>query len=436
VRIAYCTHGAGPPLVLVRGWISNLDLHWADPAYRRFFGALARHFRVVRYDMRANGRSDRRAPVGDLDTLTLDLEAVLSALDLDTCTLYGATYGGLIALTYAAQHPERVDRLILDGCYTRGEDVTTRARAQWLVSMLRDSPDVALQRVFSHYTNPDPEQADFRRAPAREFIDPERAAELYSLGFSVDVSGLLPDLHVPTLVLNRTKSSAVPFRQGRELAASLPDARFVALEGEAHHSWEGDADKGRLAVGEFLGVDLEADVEDPEASPSPIATVLFTDMQSSTAITERLGDTGAQELRRAHDAIVRSALAENSGRQIKHTGDGVFASFAAVSAALQCAIRIQQGVDAYAREHPDSPLGVYIGVNSGEPIAENEDLYGSSINLAARICDQADAGQILTSNVVRELMAGKEFRFADAGEFELKGFEKPVRLHELLWRQG
>ena len=163
-------------------------------------------------------------------------------------------------------------------------------------------------------------------------------------------------------------------------------------------------------------------------------TILFTDMESSTAITQRLGDAGAQEVRRTHNEIVRAALSDSGGTEIKHTGDGIMASFATASGALDCAIAIQRGVAAHKEEHPDSPLGVYVGLNAGEPIAEDGDLFGTSINLAARICDHAEAGQIVAADVVRQLAAGKQFLFSDLGETELRGFEDPVKLWELRWR--
>ena len=165
-----------------------------------------------------------------------------------------------------------------------------------------------------------------------------------------------------------------------------------------------------------------------------VHTILFTDMESSTALTERLGDAGAQEIRRAHNDIVRAALSANGGNEIKHTGDGIMASFSAASSALNCAIAIQRGIAAHREEHPDSPLAVYIGLNAGEPIAEDGDLFGTSINLAARICDHAEPAQILAADVVRQLAAGKDFLFSDRGGTELRGFEEPVRLYEVRWR--
>ena len=170
--------------------------------------------------------------------------------------------------------------------------------------------------------------------------------------------------------------------------------------------------------------------------PRGLVTILFTDMESSTALTRSLGDAQAHEIRRSHNSIVRNALKAHSGSEIKHTGDGIMASFPTASSALECAIAIQQGVASHVEEHPDSPLGVYVGLNAGEPIAEDDDLFGTSVDLAARLVDHAQPGQIIASDVVRQLAAGKNFLFADLGETELRGFEDPVKLWEVRWREN
>ena len=159
-------------------------------------------------------------------------------------------------------------------------------------------------------------------------------------------------------------------------------------------------------------------------------------MESSTALRQRLGDAQAQEVLRTHNTIVRDALSPQSGREIKHTGDGIMASFPSASGALECAIAIQRGVAAHTEQEPETPLRVYIGLNAGEPIVEERDLFGTSVDLAKRICDQAEPGQILASLVVRELAAGKDFLFSDRGETALRGFEDPVRLFEVRWREA
>ena len=165
------------------------------------------------------------------------------------------------------------------------------------------------------------------------------------------------------------------------------------------------------------------------------AAFLFTDMESSTASRQRLGDAKVQGLVRVHNTIVREALSAHAGSEIKHTGDGIMASFPTASGALECAVAIQRGIASHVEEHPDAPLQVHIGLNAGEPIAEEQDLFGTSVDLAKRICDQAGSGEIFASNVVRELTAGKGFLSADRGETELRGFEDPVKLWELRWQE-
>jgi adenylate cyclase len=154
-------------------------------------------------------------------------------------------------------------------------------------------------------------------------------------------------------------------------------------------------------------------------------------MEGSTSLTDRLGDAKAQELRRTHDTIVRDALKAQGGSETKHTGDGIMASFPTASRAIECAVAVQRAI----AEHGETPLRVRIGLNAGEPVAEEKDLFGTAVNLARRICDHAEPGQILVSDVVQQLAAGKGFTFADKGEATLKGFEKPVRLHEVVWRE-
>jgi len=212
------------------------------------------------------------------------------------------------------------------------------------------------------------------------------------------------------------------------LASTIPDARLTVLEGASGLPFAGDTKAVLSVIDEFLS-------EGDEAAHAPLAkedvhTILFTDMEGSTTLTERLGDAKAQELRRTHDSIVRGALKAQGGSETKHTGDGIMASFPSASRAIECAVAVQRAI----AEQGETPLRVRIGLNAGEPVAEEKDLFGTAVNLAKRICDQAEPGQILVSDVVQQLAAGKGFAFADKGEATLKGFEKPVRLHEVRWR--
>ena len=167
-------------------------------------------------------------------------------------------------------------------------------------------------------------------------------------------------------------------------------------------------------------------------APQTLCTILFTDMEGSTTITQRLGDAEAQEVLRTHNAIVRDALKACDGSEIKHTGDGIMASFPSASSALECAVTIQKGFA--ERERSETPIRVRIGLNAGEPIAEEEDLFGTAVQLAARVCAEARPSQILASDVVRGLAAGKRFSFSSKGDIVLKGFEESVRLYEVRWR--
>jgi class 3 adenylate cyclase len=174
----------------------------------------------------------------------------------------------------------------------------------------------------------------------------------------------------------------------------------------------------------------------PVGAEPPVAgafrTVLFTDVEGSTALTERLGDAGARDVLRNHERIVREALRAHGGSEVKALGDGFMASFGSATRALECAIAMQRAFAAHS-ESAKEPIRVRVGLNAGEPIAEAEDLFGTAVNLAARIAAQAEGGEIMASDVVRQLVAGKRFLFADRGEVALRGFEDPVRLYEVRW---
>jgi len=433
VSIAYAVDGQGPPLVFAFGWVSHLELMWKDEAFRAYFGALARRFQVVRYDARGNGLSEREVQGITLDDLVLDLEAVVDALDLPPFVLYGATFGGLIAMAYAAKHPERVQKLVLEGTYARGGDTGTPEQHRAIIDALKRLGPAAFY-MLGVMTQPEPDARLQQRAwHAQQSISTETAVELYTLAYELDLEPILSKITLPALVLHRRESRSVPFDLGRKLASQLPNARFVPLDGAAHNLWQGHAQRALDAIGDFLDVSLGLEVEEALGDAGVAAvTVLFTDMEGSTTLTQQLGDAKAQELVRSHNGIVRDALARHGGSEIKHTGDGIMASFVSTSRALECAIAIQRAVAARSEEE-GIPFRVRIGLNCGEPVVEEGDLFGTAVQLARRICDQAEPGQILASEVVRQLVAGKGFLFADLGEAALRGFEDRLRLYEVRW---
>jgi class 3 adenylate cyclase len=253
----------------------------------------------------------------------------------------------------------------------------------------------------------------------------------------VDVSDSLPDVKAPTLVMHRRQVPFPDVDHARQLASRIPDARLAVLEGQSPSRLV-DMEPLLAAIDEFLGEGAEA-AKAPGLAPDDVHTILFTDVEGSTALTQRLGDARAREVLREHERIVREALKAHGGSEVKTMGDGFMASFSSATKALESAIAMQR-VFAQRGESAQEPILVRIGLNAGEPIAEDDpdgrsDLFGTAVNEAARITATAKGGEILVSNVVRELAKGKDFLFADRGEASLKGFDEPVRLYEVRWRE-
>ena len=439
VRIAYATVGQGPPIVRVLGWFTHLEFEWERPDWQRWFtwGLLAQSQLYVRYDGRGMGLSDRQVDDLSPEAQVRDLEAVVDALNLDRVALYGMSQGGATAITYAVRHPERVTHLILYGSYARSSSTSEEHLTRMTLIRQGWGSDVPAHRqFFTGLFMPDADADAIRlfNEVQRVSTSPEMAVALYSAMQDIDVYELLGQVDVPTLVIHRRGDAIVPFEFGRELAAHIPGARFLPLEGRNHviQPNEPANEIFRRAVEDFLregGSETQAAMQ-----ISGLVTILFTDMEGSTTLTQRLGDAKAQDVLRTHNTIVRDALKAHSGSEIKHTGDGIMASFASASRALECAIDIQRAL-AQHNESAEEPIRVRIGLNAGEPVAEEKDLFGTAVQLAARICAHAEPDEILTSDLIKGLAAGKGFLFADRGDVALRGFEEPVRLYEVRWRE-
>jgi class 3 adenylate cyclase len=440
VRIAYATVGEGPPLVFVPGWISHLEVDWQFPQTRRLWEAYAEHFTFVRLDKRGTGLSDRNVGDYSLDARVRDLEAVVDHLRLKRFALFGISEGGPTSIEYVVRHPRRVTRMLLYGTFARGnglsgsadlrEAVRSVVRAEWGLGSTLMS-DLFLGQDAS------PASTQFFSAYQRMGANPEDALAMLDADVAIDISDVLHRVGVPTLIVHARDDRIVPIELGREIAAGIPNARFMSVPGP-HVSFEEGRDEQALeAELSFLleGVKAKEVAEERvKRTAGGLVTILFTDMQGSTSLTQRLGDAKAQEVLRTHNTVIRDALKAHNGSETKHTGDGIMASFASASKALEASISMQRAFAEHNDSNPDTPIRVRIGLNAGEPVAEDADLFGTAVQLAARICAQAEPGQILAGNVVRELAAGKKFLFSDCGGVALRGFEDPVRLFELSWR--
>jgi class 3 adenylate cyclase len=276
----------------------------------------------------------------------------------------------------------------------------------------------------------------------RAALTPEMAKAIAEVQ-RTDLWPLLGELAMPTLLLFRPGMRDYDADLPRRLGSQIPNARSAFLDGGMYSWYIPDSEQIVSTIDEFIAE------HEPKPAPEPVQpdavsaqelvsdthVVLFTDIAGSSALSSRYGDEKAHEIRRAHDRIVREALSTYRGKEVKHTGDGIMAAFGMASRSLDCAITIQRGIAVYNEEHTEIPLGVYIGLNAGEPIAEDDDLFGTSVDLAARICDFADAGQILASDVVRQLVAGKQYLFTDHGHSDIRGMEEPIRLWEARWQE-
>jgi class 3 adenylate cyclase len=348
----------------------------------------------------------------------LDLEAVADQAGFKRFALMGLAFGTMVCVIYALRHPERVSAIIGMAPVMSGRAFWDSPRNKALRAMREADFDTYLDYVSRVSTNPAADDV------WRKSITPEGQKAFVDASDGFDVTDLLPQLDLPVLLLYRSDFANAPDEGtfAREMATRVRGAKLASVRWQPHDVY---AQQVASAVEAFLGATAAS-----APGPSAIQTVLFTDLASSTALTQRLGDAKAQELVRAHNTIVREALSARGGSEIKHTGDGIMASFSTASGALECAIAIQRSVASAGVEG----LAVHIGLNAGEPVVEERDLFGTAVQLARRICDTAEAGEILVSDVVRQLAAGKNFPFGERDAVALKGFEEPVRLFEVLWR--
>ncbi len=424
VSIAYATAGEGPPLILVPvPGAAHAQRIWE--MFANIYTPLAGDFRLISYDPRGSGLSDRDAIDFSMEAMLHDLDAVVGHTGLQSFDLLSFLGSVSIVATYAATFPDRVSHLILVDGWASWSDAAS-GPAWEAIEALIDKDWTMFTETFARALlgMDDPQVIKGLGEHFRASIEPEAYRAFLAAQQSWDVAELLQKVTAQTLVLHNSSDRLASIRGVQMLAAGIPGARFLAID-------DINYERVGVLVEDFAGA---AGTPAEPLSAGDVHTILFTDMESSTALRRKLGDAQVQELVRAHNQIVRTALGEHVGREIKHTGDGIMASFSTATSALECSIAIQRGVAAHLDEHSDSPLGVYIGLNAGEPIAEEQDLFGTSVDLARRICEHAQPGQILASNVVRELSEGKGFLFGDIGEVVPKGFEEPVRLYEVRWR--
>ena len=439
-NIAYWAIGEGRPLVSMpqMPW-SHIEREWAIPEWRRRYERLAAGRRLIRYDARGFGLSDPNPTAVTTAAHADDLEAVLDALAVDECDLFAAGDAGFAAIEFCARASGRVGRLILWGSYANRDALLNSPKiksmhALWDQDWLQYT-ELAIRTVLGWKHEDRARQlADFYRAAA----SPESVRNVVGALYGVDLTVLLPSVHVPTLVVALHDGWIDVRDEARRLAAGLPNAELRTVHGESIcFDFYDEEDEAVTVVNEFLGggSSEQAPTDAGHAStPGGLRTVLFTDIVGHTEMMQRLGDAKGRDVLREHERITRETLKQHGGAEVKTMGDGFMASFGSVTRAMECAIALQRAFAAHTDSMPE-PLHVRVGLNAGEPIEEDGDLFGATVILASRIAAKAGAGEILVPDTVRGLLSGKNFLFSDRGEFVPKGFDDAVRLYEVRWRE-
>jgi class 3 adenylate cyclase len=423
VNIAYQIVGDGPrDLVLVPGWVSHLEVDWELPSYAHLFRRLASFSRLILFDKRGTGLSDRPGDLPDLETRMDDVRAVMDAAESEQAALFGYSEGGPMCCLFAATYPERTTALIVYGTYAMRQDpnddypwaMTREQRESYADEVEREW---GFESDFARYaSNADETMVRWWQRRARASASPGAAKALILMNSQIDTRAILPSIRVPTLVLHRREDSDSRLEEGKYLAEHVPGARFVELAGADHVPWS-DPDQIVDEIEEFLtGV---------RRGPEPnrvLATVLFTDIAGSTDLAVAMGDTRWRGLLEKHHASVRLELERWRGREVDTAGDGFLATFDGPARAIRCACAIRNALR-------DLGLDVRAGVHTGEVELVGEDLAGIAVHTGARVSAAAGPGEVLVSQTVKDLVAGSGIEFEERGEHELKGVPGTWRIY-------
>jgi class 3 adenylate cyclase len=430
VSIAYQTVGDGPfDVVFVPPATSHVELGWDVPAGRAFREGVASFSRLIFFDKRGTGMSDRVAGAPTLETRMDDVRAVMDAAGSERAALIGWSEGVAMSALFAATYPERAWALVLyGGCARelRAPDYPwgpSEAEALKMIDTDRsrlEQPGFAEKIARSGMpTAGDDEVAALGRL-IRQSISPGASEVLDRMNIQIDVRHVLPAIRVPTLVLHNARDRWVEVERGRDLARRIPGAEFVELSIDGHMTPVADMPQVLNEIERFLRASWEVDSNrEPDRQ---LATLLFTDIVDSTSHMAQLGDAGWRDLLERHHALVRRELARARGREVDTAGDGFFAAFDGPARAVRCAKSIVDGVQ---------ELGIHVrsGLHTGECELVDGKISGIAVHTGARVAAHAAAGEVLVSSTVRDLVAGSGLEFEDRGVHELKGIPGEWRLY-------
>jgi class 3 adenylate cyclase len=426
IHLAYQVVGEGPiDLVCIWGSITNLNVLWDDPDYRRFCEQLASFSRLLLFDKRGMGLSDR-VRVGTLEERMDDVRAIMDAAGSENAALLGVSEGGPLSILFAATHPQRTRGLILCGAEVKEE---TTADWPWGENT-REGFEAAMdmERIVSRWGQGggvdhfvpsragDERLREFAGRLQVESASPHDAVAFMRMAFDIDVRNVVPAVNAPTLIIHRTGDKVCHVENARWLARNLEESKYVELPGADHIPWyEGDDILGEMR--EFL-----TGVREPAEPERVLATVLFTDIVGSTERARELGDRRWRDLLERHHEVVRHELGRFRGHEVDTAGDGFLATFDGPARAIRSAKAISESVRRLGLE-------VRAGLHTGEVELAGNAVRGIAVHTGARVASQAEPGEVLVSQTVKDLVAGSGLEFEDRGAYELKGIPGEWRLY-------
>ena len=426
VSLAYDVFGEGERDILVTfGWIGSYQSAFEHPAHTRWLRRLGTFGRVIMWDKRGTGLSERVAPdrLPTLEERMDDMRVVMDAAGSERAVALGISEGASLSTVFAASHPDRVTQLVLIGGFARMlededypwgssweqmEDFNRRAGESW-------GNNASLLKLWAPSIAGDPGAQELWNRTMVFGGTPATAIAWLEMVRDTDVRGTLPAINVPTLVLHRVDDHIVPVQHARYLAEHIPGARYVELPG-VDHLWWVEGDDILDEVESFLTGTTTAFEPD-----RVLATVMFTDIVNSTTRAAELGDRRWRELVESHDRLVRNLLERYRGREVKTLGDGFLATFDGPGRAIRCATELCSEVRSVGLE-------VRTGLHTGEVELAGDDITGIAVNIGARVGASAEAGEVLVSQTVKDLVAGSGVDFEDRGEHDLKGVPGPWHL--------
>jgi class 3 adenylate cyclase len=418
VSIAYQVVGSGPlDLLIVPGFISHLEQAWEDPAYSRFLKRLASFSRLIQFDKRGTGLSDRIAGIPTLEERMDDVRAVMDATGSERAALFGVSEGGSMSILFSATYPERTSALILYGSIARGSwapdyswgDRLDQEHEDWLEGWRKEWGGPYGIETFAPSAAHDAQFRQWWAKYLRLGASPSAVINVFRMNAAIDVRDILPAVHVPTLVLHRLGDQAIEIEHGRYIAQHIPGARLVELSGDDHLWWVGDSESIVNEIQEFLTG------ERPVVEPDRVlATVLFTDIVDSTKRAAEMGDRRWRDLLDRHNTVMHTEIDRFKGRVVKSTGDGFLATFDGPARAIHCALALSE-------EARRLDIEIRSGLHTAEVELIDGDVGGIAVHTAARVLAEASASEVWTSRTVKDLVAGSRFKFSEQGTYKLKG---------------